>query len=338
MDENQSVAPPPIAPHPHKHFFIIGSLFTLLMLLVASGILYFQYSSVPVVQQQVEQIATTTTQTFSWIPLSIIEPMSGYIYSIGDGILYVTIAGHTTALQGADPLTFRVAVDQDGNTTPFSKDKNHVWYSRESDGAGGAFNEIVLGADPETFEVTSIDRSTPAAKDKNNVYEIFSRDVDSGIRVIATTTTQIPVPDAQHAYKEIFKSSTYSFLCYVRLATESNCGLYAKKLSNGEVSNLHLTIDYGAADSGSFLVAPGGGAIAIILENKILSLNPTTAEQKLLVGAPVGKEFGVYSGFPSFMPKAKWLDATHLQYSLYPEGTLDDSGTQPSETKTLEIK
>lgn len=62
MDENPSAVPPqptppppapisPVPPHSHKEFFIIGSLFTVLMLLIVSGMFYFQNSSAPVVQQ-----------------------------------------------------------------------------------------------------------------------------------------------------------------------------------------------------------------------------------------------------------------------------------------------
>ena len=46
--------PQPQAAPNHKQFFILGSLFTVLMLLVAPGILYFQNNSAPVAQQSVK--------------------------------------------------------------------------------------------------------------------------------------------------------------------------------------------------------------------------------------------------------------------------------------------
>ena len=66
MDENQSAVPAtPIATppaHPHKQFFIIGSIFTLLMLLFVGSILYFQNFSAPTTQQIEGQVATTTQE------------------------------------------------------------------------------------------------------------------------------------------------------------------------------------------------------------------------------------------------------------------------------------
>jgi len=50
---------PPVSQH-HKQLFIIGSLFTVLMLLTVSGILYFENYSVAIVQKTGERVDTTT--------------------------------------------------------------------------------------------------------------------------------------------------------------------------------------------------------------------------------------------------------------------------------------
>ena len=104
MEENNSPAPlaplqPQPAPvsHPHKEFFIIGSLFTVLMLLAASGILYFENYSAPIAQQ-------TEVQFFGYT-----KDSSNIYY---DGKI----------VEEADPATFEVSP----TTNSFDAwDKNH---------------------------------------------------------------------------------------------------------------------------------------------------------------------------------------------------------------------
>lgn len=229
-------------------------------------------------------------------------------------------------VQGADLETFEsmgvLYGEMTGDPSTFggeyAEDKVHVYF-------GDSESRIIQNADIASFTFVSSqgvscgDNCEYDAQDKNYKYRFGE---------IATTTSQIDqrriiYTDGNQAYVEVYKSKSKTFFCYGLVATESNCQLFVQNISTEEFIDLNVTIDYGAFE-GSFLLSPDGAMIAIVLEKAGIILDPETIEQKTIIEAPSNRTFGTYTGFPSFVPKARWIDSNQIEFSLYPDGTMED--------------
>jgi hypothetical protein len=149
MDEAPSPTPVEALPYPHKTLFILGSIFTVLMLLVAAGIPYFENSSSEVAQNN---SLPNCNYEFVFVNSSheVIFPLcvkDSKVYDWGDFI-------------EADPDTFVV-------TNWYGKDAHHVYFIGQDGEHYGP--DLLVGADPATFEVSSTTNSFDA-QDKNQKY------------------------------------------------------------------------------------------------------------------------------------------------------------------------
>ncbi len=153
----------PLAPQHHKEFFIIGSIFTVLMLLVASGILYFENYPTHIVQQTGEQVATTATST-----VLDVNGNPTYYSKDSKGIYIeeyaIKVSNYPSPDIWPDPNTFAVL------DLWYRKDKDYVYMQSPQ-----SSDLIILkGADPLTFTVLSSGDWSEWAKDKNHIYCFWS--------------------------------------------------------------------------------------------------------------------------------------------------------------------
>ena len=55
-------------------------------------------------------------------------------------------------------------------------------------------------------------------------------------------------------------------------------------------------------------------------------------EKKVVARAPGGIVYGLYTGFPSFVPHGRWLNNDQLELELYKEGTMEPYDNEPALT------
>jgi hypothetical protein len=127
MDENQSVAPSPLAPHPHKEFFIIGSIFTLVVLIFTSGLLYFG------------DLNQNSKPVFGYTKDSAHVYFNGEVVSIADPATFVVLGTLYGEMTG----------DADSWGGEYAKDKNHVYFgSDKSNIVNNAVSNTFMFVDP----------------------------------------------------------------------------------------------------------------------------------------------------------------------------------------------
>ena len=147
-------------------------------------------------------------------------------------------------------------------------------------------------------------------------------------------------------FEEQFRTAKYIFYCGMYPETESNCRLYVSRFDGSERVSMGITLDYGSQRTGLQL-SPDHKTVLVVREREVDSIDGGTLKKTTLATATDGTEFGVYTGFPSFVPVARWLDSGRVELTVYPAGTLegltDSAGTievpepQPLEKKIVNV-
>ncbi len=227
----------------------------------------------------------------------------GSPYSINNKEVYF----NGTKLQGADPLTFTAYYfDTPGGGDTYGKDASHVYF----------FGFLMPEADPKTFEVFNTLQSCGVtcrfeAKDKNHKY------FQDGVVQESSQTL---------AVKPLFQVNNSFYECEYRKYTESNCSLFKR---NGVTrTNLGFSVEDA---SSSLVLSPDQAHLLVVNEQKIVIVKTSNGEKYKLINAPEGKVFGVYTAFPTFLGRARWLTATSFEVDLYPAWTDQESLLVPEE-------
>jgi hypothetical protein len=150
----------------------------------------------------------------------------------------------------------------------------------------------------------------------------------------------LPDKSTEYTYIEQFKAGPKTFLCKVRVETESSCHLFVSDDSEKSLVDLNLSVDYGYFEK-KIVPSPDGTHIALIYEHEVLILDTETLTPKEVFKAPEGSSLGTYDGFPAFIPYVKWDNNEHIQVSIFngytPEPFGDEPAAVPSETLVVAI-
>lgn len=164
----------------------------------------------------------------------------------------------------------------------------------------------------------------------------------------ASTISNQPTPTSDesfekarltYVYDEQFRTGLKIFYCAVVPHTESNCRLYVSDVY-GSKENLGVTLDYGSQRTG-LLLSPDKRHVAAILEREVIVISTDSLVKKIVAQVPKGMVYGLYTGFPSFVPHGRWLNDDQLELELFKEGTGepydDEPALAPIEKKTVSI-
>lgn len=138
--------------------------------------------------------------------------------------------------------------------------------------------------------------------------------------------------DPNYAYTEVLRTDGHSFLCRERRYTESACVLFV--LENSTTTYLGISTDN---PSRALLPSPDKKYLLVVTEHTGLLIDTASLAKKVVIETSADQELGVFTGLPSFLPKARWLDPTHLEFSIYKAGSLDDLSPSPVEKKVVDI-
>lgn len=156
----------------------------------------------------------------------------------------------------------------------------------------------------------------------------------------STNSFDIQLASAASAlqFKEMHRSSAYTFYCASRRAAEPECDLYAAAPGAGvdDVQPLGILMTNRSEEEG-LLPSADGTKLYIILEGEALIVDTHTLAQKVIASAPEELAFGVYDGASRFVPQGKWVDATTVELSVYPAATKRASGAAPQQVARIDI-
>lgn len=131
-----------------------------------------------------------------------------------------------------------------------------------------------------------------------------------------------------YIYKKQFETDSKIFYCATLAHTESSCRLHVSDIYRSHYENLGITLDYGSQKTG-LLLSPDRKHVAVILEHEVIVISTDALERTMVAQTPVGMEFGLNTGFPSFVPYGRWIDANHLELELYSDGTMEPFDSEP---------